>query len=136
MIGTIISVLTGGLLDKVTGLAHAYLNKEITKSEFESRVKIAHEDATAKMDMAWTAAQADMQESLMATIRVSPVMQKAFAVVLFMQVFVLVWYQIGTPCYQIITGTPFPEPMANIEWAYLLVGGMTGVGAYIFKARG
>lgn len=135
MIATIISVLTGGLFKSVENIFHDYANQKISVEEAKAKIATAQADAEARMEVAWTQAQAQMQESLMQTIRVSPVMQKMYVIVLFMQLGVLVWYQLGTSCWEVIVGTPFPPPMADIGWCYAIVGGMSGAAPFIFKTR-
>ncbi len=130
---SIVSWVTGGLVDKVIGLGQAYFQKEISQSEFESRVKIAAQETTAKIEASWAQAASEIAKSTSETLKASPVMQKAFSIVLFLQLFVLCWYQIGAPAYLVITGTPWPSPGASVEWAYLLIGGMVGLGPFVFR---
>lgn len=126
MIAAIVKILTGGLVDKVTDLAKAYFNKEISEAQFEAEVEKAKADAEARAITAFT-------ESVHATIRTSPAIQRAYAATLFLQVAVLVWYQMGAPAYQVITGTDWPSPGVTLEWAYLLIGAMVGAGPLIMR---
>jgi hypothetical protein len=125
--------LTGGFLDKVVDLGKTYIKNETDRAEFEKQVKIAGQEAAVKMEEAWAQAASEATKAANATVASSPVLQRAWAVVLFLQVVVLVWYQIGTSCYQAITGVPWPQPMAEIEWAYLLIGAMIGAGPLVFR---
>ena len=124
MIAAIIKLLTGGLLDKVLDLGRTYITSQTDRAEFEKQVKIAAEETAGKVQEAWAEATAKVTASTQDTLKASPILQRAFAIVLFMQLFVLVWHQIGAACFQIITGIPWPAPMASIEWAYLLIGAM------------
>jgi hypothetical protein len=133
VIAAIVKFLTGGLVDRVIDLGEAYFKKEIDRAEFESRVKIAAQDTAAKVEQSWAEASAKIAASTQDTLKASPVLQRAFAAVLFIQLFVLVWHQLGASAYQVITGTPWPAPMASIEWAYLLIGAMVGAGPFVFK---
>jgi len=136
VIGAILSWLTGGFVDKLVGLADSYFKKEISKAEFESRVQIAAKDAAAKVEESWAEASAKIAASTGDMVKSSPILQRAWAAVLFLQVFVLVWYQIGTSCFEVITGRPWPAPMASVDWAYLLIGAMVGAGPLVFKRGG
>lgn len=133
MIGAILSWLTGGFVDKVVDLGKAYFAKQITEAEFEAKVKIAAQDTAGKIEASWAEASAKIAASTGDMVKASPVLQRAWAAVLFLQVTVLVWYQIGAPAYAVITGTSWPDPGVTLEWAYLLVGAMVGAGPFVFR---
>lgn len=133
MIGAIVKLLTGGLVDRVLDLGQAYFRKEISQSEFESRVKIAAQETATKVEQAWAQAASEAAKATHDSLGESPILQRAWAAVLFLQVTVLVWYQIGAPAYQIITGTPWPHPGISLEWAYLLVATMLGAGPLVLR---
>lgn len=133
IIGTIASVISGNLLKEFRQLAEAYFNKEISKEQFESQSKIAATNATKDIEIAWSEAATKMTESVQQTIRTSPVIQRAYATVLFFQLFVLFWYQFCTSAFKLATGVEWPAPMASIEWAYLLIAAMIGIGPLVYK---
>jgi hypothetical protein len=133
VIAAIVKILTGGLVDKVFDLGKAYMANQISEAEFRSRVEIAAQETAAEIEQSWAKAATDTAKATQATLAQSPVLQRAWAAVLFMQVFVLVWYQIGAPAYEVIAGRPWPQPMASIEWAYLLIGAMVGAGPLVFR---
>lgn len=130
---TLVNFVTGGLVDKVLDLGKAYFAKQISQAEFESRVKIAAQETASQIEAHWAQAAAEIAKSTQATLAASPVLQRAYAIVLFLQLFVLVWYQLGAPAYQVITGTAWPSPGASVEWAYLLIGAMVGAGPFVFR---
>lgn len=133
MIAAIIKLLTGGLLDKVLDLGRTYITSQTDRAEFEKQVRIAAQDAEAKAEQAWAEAAAKVAASTQDTLKASAILQRAFSIVLFMQLFVLVWYQVGAPAFQLATGVSWPAPMAPMEWAYLLIGAMIGAGPFVFK---
>jgi hypothetical protein len=133
VINAIINFVTGGLVDKVLDLGKAYFAKQISEAEFESRVKIAASDTAARIEQSWAEASVGITKSVQATLKASVVLQRAYAIVLFLQLFVLVWYQLGAPAYEVVAGRPWPQPMASIEWAYLLIGAMVGAGPLVFR---
>jgi hypothetical protein len=125
LITGIVSALTGNLFKEISGVAKAYINKEISEADFESRVKIATEQAAAAM-----------LESTQATIRSSPVLQRAVAFTLVSQVLVLLLYQIGPFLWPILAGEAFPAPVVTIEYAYAVVLGIAvSGGAALGTAR-
>lgn len=133
LLAKIVSWLTGGFVDRIVGLAESYIKTEGDKARFESEVRQAAQEAAASVQKAWAEASASIVASTQDTLKASPILQRAYAIVLFLQLVVLVWYQIGAPAYQVVTGTSWPAPMASIEWAYLLIGAMVGAGPLVFK---
>jgi hypothetical protein len=59
-------------------------------------------------------------------------MQRAYVVALVTQLFVLFWYQWGSSAFLLITGKPWPNAGATVEWAYLLLGVMLGAGPLVY----
>jgi hypothetical protein len=133
VIGAIVKILTGGLVDKVFDLGQAYLNKQISEAEFRAKVEIAAQETAAEIEQSWAQAATDTAKATQATLKASPILQRAWAATLFLQVVVLVWYQIGAPAFQVITGTAWPNPGISLEWAYLLVATMIGAGPLVLR---
>lgn len=133
MIASLLKLLTGGLVDRVFDLGQAYLRKEISEAEFRSRVEIAASETAAKIEQGWAQAASETAKATHGSLASSPILQRAWAAVLFLQVTVLCWYQIGAPAYQVMTGTPWPDPGVSLEWAYLLVGAMIGAGPLVMR---
>lgn len=116
MIASILSFLTGGLVDKIVGLGEAYLDKEVSEAQFRAEVERALADTAARIT-----------ESHQETIRQSQAIQRAVVFVTVSQCLVLLLYQIGGPLWPMITGDVFPAPVLTVEWAYGLVA--AGIGA-------
>jgi len=135
VIGAILQFLTGGLVDKITDLGKAYLQRQVSEAEFRAEVEKATQEAAAKIEEGWAKAATQITAEVQASIRQSPVLQRAYAVTLFLQLAVLVFYQVGAPAYQVITGTAWPSPGVSLEWAYLLVAAMIGAGPLIVGRR-
>lgn len=133
MIAAIVKLLTGGLVDRVLDLGQAYFRKEISQAEFEASVKIAAQETAAKVEASWAQAASEAAKATHASLSSSPVLQRAWAATLFLQVVVLVWYQLGAPAFQLITGVPWPHPGISLEWAYLLVATMIGAGPLVLR---
>jgi len=133
VIAAIVKFLTGGFVDRIFGIAETYIKTEGDKAKFKAEVQSAANEAAANVEKAWAESAAKIAASTQDALKASPILQRAWAVVLFMQLVVLVWYQAGAPAYQVMTGTPWPAPMASIEWAYFLIGAMVGAGPLVFK---
>lgn len=116
MIASILSFLTGGLVDKIVGLGKAYLAKEVSEAQFRAEVEKALADTAARIT-----------ESHQETIRQSQAIQRAVVFVTVSQTLVLLLYQIGAPLWPMITGEQFPPPVISIDLAYGIV--LAGIGA-------
>lgn len=133
MLGTLLSWLTGGFVDKLVGLGQSYINKSVTEAQYRAEIEKAAQDAARQIETAWADASAKIAASTQDALKASPILQRAWSAVLFLQVAVLCFYQIGAPAFQVITGTPWPAPGIVLEWAYLLVGCQLGVGPFVFR---
>ena len=107
----IFSVITGGLADKLVELGKAYFAKEISEEEYRAAVQVETQKAAVAM-----------VESVQATVRSSPVIQRAYALTVYCLIFVLVWYWLGAPAFQVATGATWPEPPISLGWAHGLLG--------------
>lgn len=131
--GLLTKILTGGLLDKLVEIYRLRQDGKISEAEFESRKAIAIEENAAKIEASWAEASASIARATQSTLKSSRLLQRAWAVTIFLQLVVLVWYQLGASAYLVITGTPWPSPGATVEWAYLLLGAMLGAGPLVFR---
>lgn len=122
--GVIAKILTGGLLDKLLEAYKLRQDGKISEAEFRAQVQIAAEETAAETAKA-------THDSL----GKSAILQRAWAATLFLQVGVLVFYQLIAPGFQIVTGTAWPNPGISLEWAYLLVAAMIGAGPLVMRAR-
>lgn len=136
MIAAIVKILTGGFLDRITDLGKAYFQQKISEAEFRSRVEVEAQATAAKIEASWAQAASDTAKATQATLATSPVLQRAWAAVLFLQVSILAWYQIGAPAFTVITGETWPHPGVVLEWAYLLIGVQLGAGPLVFRRAG
>jgi len=133
MLGVLLKWLTGGFVDRLVGLGEAYFQKQITEAQYRAEVERAAKEAAAKTEAAWADAAAKIAASTGDMVKASPILQRAWAAVLFLQVAVLVWYQIGSPAFYVITGTHWPDPGVVLEWSYLLIGAQLGAGPFVFR---
>jgi hypothetical protein len=133
ILGFLAKILTGGLLDKLLEAYSLRQQGKISEAEFRSRVEIAAQENAAKIEESWAEASSAAAKATHASLSKSPILQRAWASVLFLQVTVLVWYQIGAPAFQVITGTAWPSPGISLEWAYLLVATQLGAGPLVFR---
>lgn len=125
--------LTGGLVDNILEAYRLHQAGKSSAAEFESRVRVAAQETAARIEQSWAEAASEAARATHASLAASPVLQRAWAAVLFLEVVVLVWYQLGAPAFQVITGTAWPDPGISLEWAYLLVATMIGAGPLVLR---
>lgn len=130
---TIAKYLTGDFLGKLLELYKLKEQGKVSQAEFDSRVRIAAEEAGARIEASWAQAAADTAKATQATLKASPILQRAWAATLFLQVSVLVFYQIGAPAFQVMTGAAWPSPGVALEWSYLLIATMLGAGPLVLR---
>lgn len=133
MLKALLSWLTGGFVDKLVGLGEAYFQKQISEAQFKAEVEKAAAEAATKTETAWADAAAKIAATTGDMVKSSPTLQRAWAATLFLQVAVLVFYQIGAGAFEVITGRAWPDPGVTLDWAYLLIGAMIGAGPFVFR---
>jgi hypothetical protein len=131
--GVILKWITGDLVGQVMEVYRLHKQGKVSEAEFKSRIEISAQETAAKVEASWAEASSSIARATQATLKSSPILQRAWAVTIFFQLLVLVWYQIGASAFLVITGTPWPNPGATVEWAYLLLGAMLGAGPLVFR---
>jgi hypothetical protein len=133
VIGVIVKLLTGGLLDKVLDLVADHAEGKITKAQLDADIQKARIEAEKAADAEFSKMAAAIAESTQATVRVSPVIQRAWAAGMFLLFAALFWYLIGAPAFQVVTGTQWPYPEQALNWSYLLLSIMTSGAPFVFR---
>lgn len=133
MLGALLKWLTGGFVDRLVGLGEAYFQKQITEAQYRAEVEKAAQETAGRIEESWARAASEIAASTGDMVKASPILQRAWAATLFLQVFVLVWFQLGAGAFEVITGRTWPDPGVTLEWAYLLVGAMIGAGPLVFR---
>lgn len=145
MFASLIAALGGkfidGFLTEATGLFKAYINKEITEAELREKLLSCMLQSAKSVEVAHAEALAKTYSAFMDTMGKSNLMRRAWAWTLGSQVFALFWYQWVVPFSTFIahdyfgaTRWFFPSPGSTIEWAYLLIGGLCGMGPIVLRS--
>lgn len=137
----------GEVLDRGVDLYKAYLNKEISKQQYEAAKEQARLEAQAEIEESWAEASTKIYVAAQETLRASfqaPgwLTRNAWAFVVVSQTLVLLWYQIGLPFYVYFVDIPligagaFPRTGDDLlMWAYAIVGGALGIGAWMMRKQ-
>jgi hypothetical protein len=123
------------LIGDITKLGEQYINKELSKEEFESRVKIAATESYEKVETAWAEAAPEIYESFMARVERSWIVRAVWAATSISQLLVILWHQVGIPAYVHLTGNAYPSSGGTFEYAYLLLAACIGVGPIVMKGK-
>lgn len=141
MLTTIFSAVGGKLVDsilgKVTGVFESYFKKQISIEELKTQVSKALLESFTEVEKSHSETLAKTYESFQQTVRTSPAIATMFKVVIYSQVFVLVWHQWFIPFYLHFfagPGVKYPSSGTTAEWAYLLIGGLCGAAPMLLRA--
>lgn len=140
MLSAIFSAVGGNIVDsvlsKVMGTFQAYFNKQISIEELRAAVTKAMLESFTEVEKSHADALAKTYDSFMKAMVQSPLMQRMWALALGTQIFVLFFYQFAVPllCYLVSNKTCYPSAGASVEWAYLLIGGLLGMGPLVLRA--
>lgn len=144
MWGTIVSALGGHIFDSffanARGVLKDFQDRKITEAELIEKLRAALLQAFADVERAHADLIAKTFESFQQTLRTSPMMQRAWCWVVYSQLAVLLWHQVGIPATVIVVrsfyvpGWNYPSSGSTVEWAYALLGFMFGAGAMLLRA--
>lgn len=138
MLSALLAALSGplvdGLLGRITALVQSYLNKELSQAQLRAELERALLAAAAEVEKQHAETLAKSYAAFLATTRHSPLLQRAFAAVIYSQLGVLLWHQLGIPAYVAIAGRVYPSSGTTVEWAYLLLAACLGLGSVVLRA--
>lgn len=142
MFSAIISALGGKFVDSLfsnlRGALKDYQERKISELELKVRVSEALLTTARESEKAHADLIAKTYDSFQRTLRTSPVMQIAWCWVVYTQLAVLLWHQIGIPLVTLamqsyVSGWKYPSSGSTVEWAYALLGFMFGAGAMLLR---
>lgn len=139
MLGALIKGFVPGLVGQVLGpvldLVKQYQAGKITEAELEAGIRRSIVDAFASIEVAWAEATASMFGDLMGAVTKSKTAARAWAIVIYVELAVLTWHQVGIPAYVHFSGSAWPSSGATVDWAYALLALCLG-GAAMTSAKG
>lgn len=140
MLGSIISMFGGQIVEKIFGsvkdLFGMYINKQITEAELKAKLQQAIITAVRDIEVSHSETLAKTYESFQVTLRGSRIMQAAWIALFLSQMLTLVWYQMGVPalCYFIGEKSCYPSAGSTVDWSYLLLAFMLGAGPVVLRS--
>lgn len=135
VIGSIVASVANNAVAEVGKAFQAHANKQISIAEVEAKVKEVIATAFAEIEKAAYEAIAKTFDSFTKALVQSKLMQVTWASVVFSQLLVLVWHQVGIP-FVIFMGyaKQYPSSGTTVEWAYLLLGLCLGAGPMVLRS--
>ncbi|CUT12554.1 hypothetical protein BF49_7142 [Bradyrhizobium sp.] len=130
LVTAIAPLLIGKLADAFT----AYEKKQITLAELNAEVQQALMECFSEVMKSQSDALAKTFATFGDIMKNSRLVRVVWAAVVLSQLFVLVFQQIGVPAIVYFGGGHWPSAGATIDWAYLLIVGLCGLGPVVLNA--
>ncbi len=131
---SIVTAIAPLLIGKLADAFAAYENKQISLAELNARVAQALMECFTEV----MKSQSDALGKTFATfgqIMVnSRLVRLVWAIVVLSQLSVLLWAQVGISALVYWKGGAWPSAGATIDWAYLLVAGLCGLGPVVLNS--
>jgi hypothetical protein len=131
---SLVSLLGGPLIKSVVEtfigpaerLFEAYFQKQITKDQLAEKLGEAMLSSFASVEQAFQQALASTYASAMQAIGANARMQRVWATVALIELFVLFWHQFCIPAVTAVVrlthpGWNYPGSGATVDWAYALI---------------
>lgn len=119
--GPIITALVNGLMGPLEAIFKDYIAGQITKEQLAEKIQEAILAAFAQVETAYLDSITKTYTAFIQAASQNPVMARAWSVVLYTQLAVLTWHQVGIPAIDQIFGIRYPSSGATVDWAYALV---------------
>lgn len=139
MLSTLASMFGGEIINQLFGtfgdIVKRYQDRQISEVEAKQAMVVAMVAAFRDVEVAHADAITKTYASFMGAVEKSRLMQIGWAVALFSQIFVLVWYQWLVPllCYFEHNKSCYPSAGSTIDWAYFLIGGLVGLAPAVLR---
>lgn len=132
--GPVISAIISAIFGPLENIMKAYFNKEISKEEAQARLSTALAQSFAEVDKSHADSIAKTYASFMALAEKSLLVRVTWAIVVYVQLFVLFWHQMAIP-FIVYMGwiARYPSSGATVEWSYALLGGLLGLGVVALR---
>lgn len=118
--GPVLTALVNSLLGPLENIYKTYIGGQISKEQLAEKLQEALLAAFADVEKAFLDSITKTYTTFITTAAQNPVMARAWAVVLYSQLFVLLWHQLIIPALA-TAGIAYKSSGATVDWAYALV---------------
>lgn len=119
--GPVLTALINGLMGPLESIFHDYTNGQITKEQLAERLQAAMLSTLAQIDAQFQDSLTKTYTAFLQAASTNPAMARAWSVVLYSQLFVLIWHQFCIPAIDLLFQVKYPSSGATVDWAYALV---------------
>ena len=119
--GPVLTALLNGLLGPLEAIFKDYTQGQITKEELAERLQATILTTFAQIDAQYQDSLTKTYAAFLQAASTNPVMARAWSWVLYSQLLVLVWHQVGIPAIDLVFSIKYPSSGATVDWAYALI---------------
>jgi hypothetical protein len=130
----LVTALAPLLIGKLADAFSAYEKKQISLAELNAKVSQALMECFSEVMKSQTDALSKTFATFGDMMKNSRLVRMVWACVVLSQLGVLVFQQIGAPAIVYFGGGVWPSAGATIDWAYLLIVGLCGLGPVVLNA--
>src|SRR5262245_45542658 len=134
MLMTIVTSIAPLLIGKLADAFAAYEKKQISLAELNAKVSQALMECFSEVMKSQSDALAKTFATFGDVMKNSRLVRIVWATIVLSQLGVLVWVQVGIPAVLYFHGGTWPSAGATIDWAYLLIVGLCGLGPVVLNA--
>lgn len=120
--GGALQALVGALAGPLENIFHDYIQGKISKEQLQEQIQAAMLQAFAQVETQYLDSITKTYTAFIQAAATNPVMARAWSVVLYSQLFVLIWHQFAIPAL-VTSGlvTTYAQSGTTVSWAYALV---------------
>lgn len=118
--GPVISFFVDKLMGPAEDLFKAYFDAKITKEQLAEKLQETVQATFAQVEVAFAESLTKTYTAFIQAAGQNPVMARAWSIVVYSQLFVLVWHQLVIPALATY-GIQYKSSGATVDWAYALI---------------
>lgn len=130
--GPVLTALAGALLGPIESIYKQYVAGQISKEQLAEKLQEALVDAFKDVDKTFLDSITSTYNTFITTAAQNPIMTRAWSIVLYSQLFVLLWHQLAIPALATL-GVQYKSSGTTVDWAYALVGLCIGAPALVSR---
>ncbi len=120
--GPVLTSLINGLMGPLESIFHDYIQGKISKEQLQEKLQEAILAAFAQVETQFFDSLTKTYTSFIQAATTNPIMTRAWSVVLYSQLFVLVWHQFVIPAIVALGILKnYPSSGTTVEWSYALI---------------
>jgi hypothetical protein len=144
MLSAMFSQLGLAFVDKLiargASLFESYMKKQISLEELRTKLLEVVMESIKEIELTHANVLSQTWSSFMGAMQTSKLMQQVWATAVLSELFVLLWHQFFIPLVVLIVRATidarwqYPSSGTTVEWAYLLVAALMGLGPVVLRS--